>query len=158
MTIHFEEQSPSGSAELVGGSVRPSAFVRIVMRPMTKALNPLIKRLAGRRHFNMAARIYHQGRKSGRSYVTPATARLDGDRFWVSLTFGPDSDWCRNIRANGECTIRWHGSDYHAVNPVVVDRSVALAESGKAFKRREKRMMKAIGIKQFLRLDVDPAA
>ena len=158
MSLNFDESPPISDVELNRSFERPSRFVRIVMKPMTKMLNPLIKKMAGRRHFNMAAKIYHCGRRSGRSYITPATARLSGDRFWVSLTFGPDSDWCKNVRAAGECTIRWHGHDYHAVHPVVVDRSVALTAAGKVFKRSEKVMMKAIGVNQFLRLDIDPAA
>jgi deazaflavin-dependent oxidoreductase (nitroreductase family) len=161
MTLDFDEQPSTsdieGEVQPAGQFRRPSRFVRIVMKPMTKMLNPLIRRLAGRRHFNMAAKIYHRGRRSGRSYVTPATARLSGDHFWVGLTFGANSDWCSNVRAAGECTIRWQGKDYHAVRPVVVDRSVALAGVGKAFRRGEKAMMKAIGVKQFLRLDIDGA-
>lgn len=43
--------------------VAPSLAVRIVLRPMTKMLNPLIGRLAGRRHFRMAAQIRHVGRR-----------------------------------------------------------------------------------------------
>jgi hypothetical protein len=46
--------------------VAPSLVVRIVMRPMTRVLNPLIRKLAGRRHFRMAAQIRHVGRRSGR--------------------------------------------------------------------------------------------
>jgi deazaflavin-dependent oxidoreductase (nitroreductase family) len=158
MPVNFDEVPHISEEELNGSVPRPSRFVRVVMKPMTKMLNPLIRKLAGRRHFNMAAKIYHRGRRSGREYVTPATARLSGDHFWVSLTFGPNSDWCKNVRAAGECTIRWHGKDYHAVRPVVVDRSVGLSEAGQAFKRREKAMMKAIGVNQFLRLDIDEAA
>ena len=151
-------QAPISNDGLDRGSFGPSRFVRVVMKPMTKVLNPLIRRMAGRRHFNMAAKVFHVGRRSGRPYVTPATARLAGDHFWVSLTFGPYSDWCQNVRAAGECDIRWQGQDYHAMRPVVVDRANALASSGKAFKRREKAMMKAIGVNHFLRLDVDRAA
>ena len=132
----------------------PSMFVRVTMKPMTKVLNPLIRRLAGRRHFNMAARIYHHGRRSGRLYSTPATARLSGDHFWVSLTFGTGSDWCRNVLGAGECSIRWQGRDYNAVNPLVVSRAEALVASGRAFKRRERAMMRVIGVEEFLRLDV----
>jgi deazaflavin-dependent oxidoreductase (nitroreductase family) len=157
MILNFDELPSISDPELNGGYQRPSRFVRIPMKPMTKILNPLIKKMAGRRHFNMAAKIYHRGRRSGRTYVTPATARLSGDHFWVSLTFGPNSDWCKNVRAAGECTIRWHGQDYHAIHPVIIDRSVALTAAGKAFKRSEKLMMKAIGVNQFLRLDVDQA-
>ena len=132
---------------------KPSAFVVIVMKPMTKVLNPLIRRLAGRRHFTMAAKVTHRGRRSGRSYVTPATARLSGDPLWVSLTFGSRSDWCLNVLAAGECEIKWQGEDYRAVNPVIVPRPVALAAAGRAFKRHERVMMRAIGINEFLRLD-----
>ena len=56
--------------------VAPSLVVKLVMRPMTKILNPLIRTMAGRRHFRMAAQIRHVGRRSGRSYMTPAGARL----------------------------------------------------------------------------------
>ena len=36
--------------------VPPSMMVRTVLRPMTKALNPIIGRLAGKRHFSMPPR------------------------------------------------------------------------------------------------------
>ena len=157
MSVNFDEVPRIGEGELKGSFPRPSRFVRVVMKPMTRVLNPLIRKFAGRRHFKMAAKICHRGRRSGRGYVTPASARLSGDHFWVGLTFGANSDWCKNVRAAGECTIRWLGKDYHAVRPVVVDRSVALSEAGKAFKRSERSMMKAIGVNHFLRLDVDQA-
>lgn len=146
--------SPTDDPQVDTDSQKPSAFVRVAMRPMTKVFNPVVRRLAGRRHFNMAAEIHHRGRRSGKKYVTPATARLNDGHFWVSLTFGPNSDWCRNVRAAGECTIRWHGRDYLAANPCVVGRHEALAAAGKSFKRREKVMMRAIGVRYFLRLDV----
>jgi hypothetical protein len=92
MTLHHDEQPWMDDIRLAAEFKRPSRFVRIVMKPMTKMFNPLIRRMAGRRHLNMAAKIYHRGRRSGRPYVTPATARLSGDHFWVSLTFGPSSD------------------------------------------------------------------
>jgi hypothetical protein len=38
---------------------------------MTKVLNPLIVRFAGRRRFPMAAQIQHVGGRSGKAYVTP---------------------------------------------------------------------------------------
>ena len=68
-------QGAAGALEPVG----PSLIVRIVMRPMTKMLNPLIVKLAGRRHFRMAAQIRHVGRRSGRTYTTPVSARRSGD-------------------------------------------------------------------------------
>jgi hypothetical protein len=71
-----------GTVEPVG----PSLLVRIVLRPMTKVLNPLM--LAGRPHFGMAAQIRHVGRRSGRPYITPASARLAGEVILIPLTFG----------------------------------------------------------------------
>ncbi len=90
-------QNLAGTLEPVG----PSLIVKIVMRPMTKILNPLIVKLAGRRHFPMAAQIRHVGRRSGRTYATPVSARRSGDTVLIALTFGNQSDWSRNVRSAG---------------------------------------------------------
>jgi len=37
--------------------VRPSWFVRVVIRPLTKVLNPVMMTMAGRRHVRMAAQV-----------------------------------------------------------------------------------------------------
>ena len=92
--------------------VGPSRFVRVVIGPMTKVLNPVMLKLAGRRHVMMAAQVRHVGRKSGRQYVTPVGARRAGDTFVIPLTFGNQSDWSRNVRAAGGCIIRLNGVDY----------------------------------------------
>src|SRR4030081_745110 len=94
------EPVPPGTAsppEPIG----PSVLVKIVMRPMTKLLNPLIVKLAGRRHFHMAAQIRHVGRRSGRTYTTPVSARRSGDMVAIALTFCNQSDWSRNVRSAG---------------------------------------------------------
>ena len=133
---------------------RPRLFVRIVMGPMTRVFNPIIGRLAGRKHLRMAALIYHTGRHSGRPYVTPASARLHGEALWIPLTFGTGSDWCRNVLAAGGCKIRWRGVLYEGTGPLVLDRTTSLRAANGAFKRHEKAMMRALGISQFLRLDL----
>jgi hypothetical protein len=79
------------------------------MGPMTKALNPAMMKLAGRRHVRMAAQIGHACRKSGRQYVTPVGARLICDTFLIPLTSGSQSGWSRNVRAAGGCSIRLNG-------------------------------------------------
>jgi len=140
--------------QAVESLTRGSLFVRLAMGPMTRVINPLLRKVAGRRHMSMAAQIHHRGRRSGRLYVTPASARLDGAAFWIPLTFGTGSDWCRNVRAAGECTIRWKGTDYQARRPVVVERAVALSAARGSFKPHERAMLRLIGIRQFLRLDV----
>jgi deazaflavin-dependent oxidoreductase (nitroreductase family) len=132
--------------------VRPSRFVRAVFAPMTRILNPVIVKLAGRRHVRFAAQIRHTGRRSGRQYVTPASARLAGDTFVIPLTFGNQSDWSRNVRAAGGCSIRLNGVDHRAVQPRLATREQALREARPAFNPVERAMFRMLGIRQFLLL------
>ena len=131
---------------------RGSLPVRMFMGPMTKVLNPLIRRGAGRPHFGMAAQIHHRGRRSGRTYITPASARLDGATFWVPLTFGTESDWCRNVRAAGGCYIKWRGREYQAGDPQVIPVHAVRSEIRSVFKAYERVMFRMIGVKHLLRL------
>jgi len=132
--------------------VRPSRLVAVVMGPLTKVLNPLMRKLAGRRHVMMAAQIRHVGRRSGRPYVTPAGARLTGDTFVIPLTFGNTSDWSRNVRAAGGCEIRLDGTDYRAVQPELADRDQAAPLIRAAFGPVERTMFRMLGIRQYLLL------
>jgi len=139
--------------ELIG----PALFVRMVVRPMTKVLNPLVGKLAGRKHFRMAAQIRHVGRRSGRQYVTPAGARLDGDVIVIPLTFGSRSDWAQNVRAAGGASIRLAGRDYTATNPelrVVADAQPLIRS---AFSPFERASFGLLGIRQVLILAVRSA-
>ena len=132
--------------------VRPSWLVAVVMSPLTKVLNPVMRKLAGRRHMRMAAEIRHVGRRSGRPYVTPAGARLTGDIFVIPLTFGNQSDWSRNVRAAGSCTIRLEGTEYRAVQPELADRDQAAPVVRAAFGPAERAMFRMLGIRQYLLL------
>jgi deazaflavin-dependent oxidoreductase (nitroreductase family) len=49
--------------------------------------------------------VSHVGRRSGRRYRTPVNVFRDGDRYLFALTYGPDSDWVRNVLAAGGCEI-----------------------------------------------------
>ncbi len=132
--------------------VRPSWFVRAVMGPMTRVLNPAMMRLAGQRHVMMAAQVRHVGRRSGRSYVTPVGARLAGDTVVIPLTFGNQSDWSRNVRAAGGCSIRLDGVDYTAAQPELADWAQAGPAVRAAFNPVLRAGFKMLGIRQFLLL------
>lgn len=136
--------------------VAPSLLVRMAMRPMTRALNPLLARLAGRKHFRMAAQVRHVGRRSGRVYVTSAGARVSGGVAVIPLTFGNQSDWSRNVRAAGGCSIRVDGRDYDAAEPAFLDRRAAGPLLRSAFSPVERASFRLLGIKQYLRLRVTP--
>lgn len=133
--------------------VAPSRFAQTVIRPMTKVLNPLIVKLAGRRHFGMAAQIQHVGRRSGKVYVTPATAHVHGDVILIALTFGNQSDWAQNVRAAGGCTVRTNGRSYRASNPQFLGREEAGPLLKAAFSPVQRAGLRVLGVRQFLRLD-----
>ena len=142
----------ASDAQAAPAVIRPTRLVAWVMGPLTRVLNPVIMNLAGRRHFRMAAQVHHVGRRSGKSYVTPAGARLAGDTFVIPLTFGNQSDWSRNVRAAGGCSIRLDGTDYRAVQPELADRAQAAPVIREAFSPLERAMFRMLGIRQFLLL------
>jgi deazaflavin-dependent oxidoreductase (nitroreductase family) len=121
---------------------------------MSKALNPLIAAVAGRKRMATVAQIHHRGRRSGRPYVTSAGARLAGDVFVIPLTFGTESDWSRNVRAAGGCTIRWKGSDYTVLRPEICDADSIRPLILSAFRPAERVMFRMLGIKLFMRLEL----
>jgi deazaflavin-dependent oxidoreductase (nitroreductase family) len=143
--------APDTQASGTPAVVRPSRLVA-AMRPMVKLINPVMIKLAGRRHMRMAAQIRHVGRRSGRAYVTAAGARLTGDTFVIPLTFGNASDWSRNIRAAGGCEIRVDGVDYRADRPRFVDGPEARAVVRQGFGPVERAMFRVLGIRQYLLL------
>jgi deazaflavin-dependent oxidoreductase (nitroreductase family) len=146
----------AGTLEPLGplGPLGPSLIVKIVMRPMTKVLNPLIVKLAGRRHFRMAAQIRHVGRRSGRTYTTPVSARRAGDMVAIALTFGNQSDWSRNIRSAGGGTIRIEGEEYEVTQPQLISREEAKPLVQTAFRPMARAGFAILGIKQIMLLRV----
>lgn len=154
MTSH-SGQTPAPT-HMPARPVPPSRFVKTVMGPMTKMLNPLIVKLAGRPHFRMAARLTHTGRRSGQTYVTPVGARRAGDVVLIPLTFGNQSDWSRNVLAVGHCSLRLEGIDYDATAPALLSPQEADPHVRAAFGRLERASMRMLGIQQFLRLSVTP--
>jgi deazaflavin-dependent oxidoreductase (nitroreductase family) len=84
-----------------------------------KCYNALILPLAGRR-FSPYTLLRHTGRRSGREYQTPLGAYRFGDGFVLGLTYGPDSDWCRNVLASGHAVLKWHGQEYAVERPEII--------------------------------------
>ena len=156
MTIKPHRGTPGSTGVLA--PVEPALIVKLVVRPLTRILNPLIVRLAGRRHFRMAAQIRHVGRRSGRSYVTPAGARLHGEVIMIPLTFGNQSDWSRNVAAAGGCSIRLDGRDYQASQPEFVGLDQASELIRPMFSALERASFRLLGIRQFMVLHAVPAS
>ena len=138
--------------------VAPSLMVKVVMRPMTRVLNPLMGRMAGRRNFPVAAQIRHVGRRSGRAYVTSVGARVAGDVAVVPLAFGNQCDWAQNVRAAGGCGIRANGRNYAATKPEFLDGRAAAPLLASLFSPADRAFFRLLSIRQYLRMHVVPAA
>jgi deazaflavin-dependent oxidoreductase (nitroreductase family) len=73
--------------------------------------------------------LEHVGRKSGKPYRTPLTvfnADVDGKPgVAILLTYGPDRDWLKNLKAAGGGKMRRNGKTFGITDPQVVTRDEA---------------------------------
>ena len=125
---------------------------RAFFGPLTRLLNPTIRRRAGRPGVPLIGLVYHQGRRSGRTYATPVGVGSTGTAFLIPLTFGADSDWCRNVLAAGGCAIKLRGREYAADQAEVVDDASVRADLRTAFGAFTRLQLRAMGTHRFLRL------
>ena len=95
----------------------------------------------------------HTGRRSGRIYATPVSARPTATGFVVPLTFGEKAEWYRNALAANGCVIQWKGVEYRLIDPQLVSPAVALS----AFAPIEQLLLPVIGIKQYVQFRYAPA-
>ena len=88
-------------------------------------VNPILRRFASFSRGPFAV-IHHVGRRSGKPYATPIIVEPMGNKFVIALTYGPEVDWYRNVRAAGHSTLLWHGKTYTLEQPEPIDREQAL--------------------------------
>jgi deazaflavin-dependent oxidoreductase (nitroreductase family) len=118
------------------------------VRAIAKATSPLTIRLAGRRYFPLWAVLHHVGRRSGRAYSVPIAVRASPEAFTIALPWGAGTQWVRNVLTAGGCVIRWRGTDHRASEPKVI----GLAEAAPSFSPAQRAILRATGIRSFLRL------
>jgi deazaflavin-dependent oxidoreductase (nitroreductase family) len=133
-------------------AVGPTLLVRLVLAPLTKILNPLVGKLAGRRHVPMA-KLRHIGRRTGKSYLTSVGARVGGGVVLIPLTFGNQSDWARNVTAAGYCSVEVDGHTLRAERPRFLAAADAAPLVHVLFSPVERFVFKVLGIKQFMGLE-----
>jgi deazaflavin-dependent oxidoreductase (nitroreductase family) len=120
----------------------------------TRRFNRVAVHLAGHRLMPVWAVLRHRGRRSGKPYATPVTVIPTDTTFVIGLPWGRGTDWVRNVRAAGGCTIRWKGVDYTCTAPTFVDKDVALAAAHGLTRRVLERASFPHG---FIQLDRRPA-
>jgi deazaflavin-dependent oxidoreductase (nitroreductase family) len=118
------------------------------MRAIGRVTAPISRLIAGRRFFPLYAVVHHRGRRTGRAYAVPVAVRATADAFTIALPWGAETQWLRNVLAAGSCTVRWRGRDQQASEPTVVD----FDEAGAAFSPIQRALLRALGVKSFLRL------
>jgi deazaflavin-dependent oxidoreductase (nitroreductase family) len=119
-----------------------------------KQFNKVAVRLAGHRFPPIWAVVRHRGRSSGKDYVTPVAVIATPTTFLIGLPWGRRTDWVRNVRAAGGCTIRWKGHEFTCTEPTFVDQGVAV-EAAHGLTRRMIRSRAMAG--GFLQLTRAPA-
>jgi deazaflavin-dependent oxidoreductase (nitroreductase family) len=115
-------------------------------RLLKRTLNPLMLRGArsGRGRASMVTSI---GRKSGKTYETPIIVQPTEGGFMIELTYGPEVQWHRNVRAAGGCTITYRGRPYAVDGFEQVDVATGLA----AFPPAQRRILKLLRRTHFVR-------
>jgi deazaflavin-dependent oxidoreductase (nitroreductase family) len=86
--------------------------------------NRVIGTIAGRR-LSPVAFMVHRGRRSGRRYRTPVMPLPLPDGYLVSLPYGPNRDWVRNVLAAGGCTLQRGGRQIELTGPRLLDAAGA---------------------------------
>ncbi len=101
-----------------------------------------------------ASIIKHTGRTSGKPYETPVTVLETADGFVIALPYGPNTDWLKNVLAQGSATVVHDGNSYRVDRPEVVPST----DVAHLFSARELRTLRWFGIRECLRLHrVGPA-
>lgn len=102
------------------------------------------------------ATLEHKGRRSGKVYRTPVNvfkATVDGKPgFAIMLTYGPDRDWLKNIRAAGGCRMRHNGRSFDVGDPRVVSK----AEAASHLDSRARRVFARLPFEQAVLLTRNP--
>jgi hypothetical protein len=144
---------------LVGAVSAAAVFLVVALRTKSPRLLGVVRRF-NRRFLNRLRRssagkpgayasvIRHRGRLSGRAYETPIVPFATDDGFLVSLPYGPDTDWVKNVLAHGSAELVTDGRTYTVDRPEVIATDLTKDQ----FPRSEQRTHRLLRIDRCLRL------
>jgi deazaflavin-dependent oxidoreductase (nitroreductase family) len=147
-------------AKLLGGVVLALGVIGVIFVAGMRAKSPLVLnavRRSGRATRSLALKssgtpggvasvVRHVGRTSGRPYETPVKAVPTIDGFVISLPYGSNTDWLKNMVAGGSATIVHEGSTYPVDRPEVVPTTVAAP----LFSPKDQRIHRVFRVEEFL--------
>lgn len=98
--------------------------------PYPRWLAKINKRVFNPREIRRGKRplVTHVGRASGTVFQTPLDAHPTRDGYVLTVRYGPDSDWVRNILANGTANLRIEGEEHQLDSPRLVSQDEAVDE------------------------------
>jgi deazaflavin-dependent oxidoreductase (nitroreductase family) len=64
--------------------------------------------------------LTHVGRKSGKVYRTPINVFRASNGFIIALTYSSQSEWVKNVLAEGGCELKTRAKKYQLSSPKVV--------------------------------------
>jgi deazaflavin-dependent oxidoreductase (nitroreductase family) len=135
------------SIVVIGIRTKYPPVVNRIRRYARDVGNPRQLKSAGTPGAN-ASILRHTGRKSGKQYQTPVTATRTADGFVIGLPYGPNTDWLKNVLANGSTTVVFQGSSYECDEPKVISSTEAAPD----FSARERRTLRLMGVDECVRL------
>jgi deazaflavin-dependent oxidoreductase (nitroreductase family) len=90
--------------------------------------------------------VRHVGRKSGRPYETPVRAAMSDDGFVITLPYGDDADWVKNVIAAGTATLVFEGAEVEVDKPEIVRGT----DDAQLFAARDQRTQRLFGVDEYL--------
>ena len=97
--------------------------------------------------------VVHRGRRSGTVYQTPVNVFPASGGYVLALTYGPDTDWVKNVLAAGGCELRTRGRTIQVTAPRLYHD-----ETRHGIRPLERQVLRAIHVADFLSLKAAPAA
>ena len=118
------------------------------VRRFNRAFTNKLQRRSAGRPGAYASLIQHRGRTSGRFHETPVVPFATDDGFLISLPYGSNTDWLKNVLASGSAVLVTNGQTCTVDHPEVV----ATDDVKDEFPPKEQRTHRWFGVDQCLRL------
>ena len=96
--------------------------------------------------------VIHSGRRSGRCYRTPVNVFPAADGYVFALTYGPDTDWVKNVLAAGGCELQTRGRTIRLTSP-----RIYRDEDRRGIRPVEREVLRALNVADFLSAKPAPA-
>src|SRR5262245_43894026 len=89
----------------------PRWLARFNLQVTNRILGPLARHVPG------IGIIIHAGRKTHRQYRTPVMIFRRSSRFIIALTYRRESEWVKNVLAEGGCELETQGRTIRLTHP-----------------------------------------